>query len=202
MVVGSDIDQIEEAPVDIDHLAAIMADGTGYKRQKGKKGELRSVIGITNSGKVEPLGTFANTQWDEIEHIIKERFKQTKASGIPFIYDGEPGLDDFLSDIAESQRCSWHGPRGLYHSLWEDGFKKKDSLPQIENLKHIIGIELPQSDYELLKDEDKHSVERQCQSSKAEITELIKMFKEKATITALLIWKISHNAFLPMSKYG
>ncbi len=179
MVVGSDIDQIAETPVDIDDLSAIMADGTGYKRQKGKKGELRSVIGITTSGKVEPLGTFANTQWDEIEHIIKERFEKTKASGIPFIYDGEPGLDDFLSDIAESQRCSWHGPRGLYHSLWEDGLKKKDSQPQIENLKHIIGIELPQSDYELLKDEDKQIVERQYQSSKFEIIELINTLKEK-----------------------
>ena len=179
LVVGSDVDQIAEAPLDIDDLSAIMADGTGYKRQKGKKGELRSVIGITNSGKVEPLGTFANTQWDEIEQIIKERFKQTKACGIPFIYDGEPGLDAFLSDIADSQRCSWHAPRGLYHSMWEDGLKKKDSQPQIENLKHIIGIELPQSDYQLLKDEDKQSVERQYQSSKAEIIELINTFKEK-----------------------
>lgn len=179
LVVGSDIDQIVETPIDIDDLSAIMADGTGYKRQQGKKGELRSVIGITTSGEVEPLGTFANAQWDEIEQIIKERFKQTKASGIPFIYDGEPGLDDFLSDVAESQRCSWHGPRGLYHAMWEDGLRKKDSQPQIENLKHIIGIELPQSDYQLLKDEDKQSVERQYQSSKAEITELINIFKEK-----------------------
>ncbi len=136
-----------------------MADGTGYKRQKGKKGELRSVIGITTSGKVEPLGTFANTPWGDIEQIVKDRFKETKAAGIPFIYDGEPGLDDFLSDVADSQRCVWHGPRGLYHSLWEDGLKKKESQPQIDKLKHLIGIELPQSDYELLKDEDKQAVE-------------------------------------------
>ena len=173
------VDQIAETPVDIDDLSAIMADGTGYKRQKGKKGELRSVLGITTGGQVEPLGTFANRAWDEIEQIIKERFKQTKASGIPFIYDGEPGLDDFLSDIAESQRCSWHGPRGLYHSLWEDGLKKKDCQPQIENLKHMIGIELPAGDYQLLKNEDKQSVEQQYKSSKAEITELINIFKEK-----------------------
>lgn len=179
LVVGSDIDQVVETPIDIDDLSAIMADATGYKQQKGKKGELRSVIGITTCGELEPLGTFANTAWDEIERVVKERFKQTKASGIPFIYDGEPGLDDFLSDVAQSQRCSWHGPRGLYHSLWEDGLKKKDSQPQIENLKHIIGIELPQGDYQLLKAEDKQSVERQYQCSKAEITELINIFKEK-----------------------
>lgn len=179
LVVGSDIGQPDEVCVDVDDLSAIMADGTGYKRQKGKKGELRSVIGVTATGQVEPLGTFANTQWSEIEQIIKERFKETKASGIPFIYDGEPGLDNFLSEVAESQRCAWHGPRGLYHSLWEDGLKKKDSQPQINNLKHLIGIELPRTDYELIKDQDRQAVEQKYQSSKTEIIELINTFRKK-----------------------
>jgi hypothetical protein len=92
---------------------------------------------------VEPLGTFANTQWSDIEGIVKDRFKETKASGILFVYDGEPGLDDFLSGVARSQRCAWHGPRGFYHSLWEDGLKKKDSQPHTDKLKNLIGIELP-----------------------------------------------------------
>jgi len=179
LVVGSDIDQMDEVPVDMDDLSAIMADGTGFKQQKGKKGELRAVIGVTTTGKVEPLGTFANTQWGEIEGIIKERLQQTKASGIPFIYDGEPGLDDFLSDVAEPQRCTWHGPRGLYHSLWEDGLKKKESQPQIDTLKHLIGIELPKTDYELLKEQDKQQVEEKYQSSKAEIIELIETLRER-----------------------
>ena len=179
LVVGSDVDQLDEVPVDLGNLSAIMADGTGMKQQKGKKGELRAVIGVTTSGSVEPLGTFANTQWHEIERIIKERIKKTEATGVPFIYDGEPGLDDFLSEIAETQRCSWHGPRGLYHSLWEDGLKKKDSQPHTDQLKHLIGIELPKTDFEILKKEDKQQVESQYQSSKAEIVELIKTFKEK-----------------------
>lgn len=179
IVVGSDIDQVEEVPVDLDNLSAIMADGTGIKQQKGKKGELRAVIGVTTDGKVEPLGTFTNTKWDQIERVIKKRIKQTKASGIPFIYDGEPGLDNFLSEVAESQRCTWHGPRGLYHSLWEDGLKKKDSQPQIDKMKQLIGIELPQDDYELLKEEDKQPVKEQYESSKAEIKDLVNIFKSK-----------------------
>ena len=179
LVVGSDVDQIDEVPVDLDNLSAIMADGTGIKQQKGKKGELRAVIGVTTTGNVEPLGTFANTQWGDIERIIKERIKKTKASGIPFIYDGEPGLDNFLSEVAESQRCAWHGPRGLYHSLWEDGLKKKDSQPHSDKLKQLIGIELPKTDFEILKQEDKEPVESQYQSSKAEIVELINTFREK-----------------------
>lgn len=179
LVVGSDLEQVEQAAVGLDELSAIMADGTGYKRQKGKKAELRAVIGITTEGTVEPLGTFANTAWSDIEQIVKDRFKETKATGIPFIYDGEPGLDDFLADVAESQRCVWHGSRGLYHSLWEDGLKKKQSQPHIDKLKHLIGIELPQGDYELLKDQDRQAVEEKYRSSKAEIVELIDVFKER-----------------------
>jgi hypothetical protein len=178
LVVGSDIDQVAD-PVDIDDLSAIMADGTGYKQQQGKKGELRAVIGVTTTGKVEPLGTFANTPWGDIESIIKERFKETKASGIPFIYDGEPGLDNFLSDVAEPQRCTWHGPRGLYHSLWQDGLGKKDSQPQIDNLRHLIGIELPETDYELLNEDDKQQVEEKYKSSKAEVMALIDTLKQR-----------------------
>ena len=178
LVVGSDVDRLEETAVDLDDMAAIMADGTGYKRQKGQKGELRSVIGITSDGKVEPLGTFANTQWADIEQIVKERLKKTKAAGIPFIYDGEPGLDVFLSDVAEPQRCAWHGPRGLYHSLWEDGLLKNQSQPHIDKLKHLIGIELPPGDYELLKDQDRQAVEEKYRASKAEIIALIDVFKE------------------------
>jgi len=179
LVVGSDVDQLEEAAVDLGDLSAILADGTGYKRQLGKKGELRSVIGITTSGKVEPLGTFANTQWRDIERIVKERIKEAKAVDIPFIYDGEPGLDHFLADVAESQRCTWHGPRGLYHSLWEDGLKKKESQPQIDKLRHLIGIELPSDDYQLLKDGDRQSIEDKYKSSKAEIADLIAVFKDQ-----------------------
>ncbi len=176
LVVGSDIDQFAQTEVDLDDIAAIMADGTGYKRQKGEKGELRSVIGITTDGSVEPLGTFANTPWRDIEQVVKNRLKDTKASGVPFIYDGELGLDDFLADVANPQRCVWHGPRGLYHSLWEDGLKKKDSQPHIDKLKHLIGIELPQGDYELIKDQDRQAVEAQYQASKDEIAALIAVF--------------------------
>lgn len=197
IVVGSDVDRLDE-PVDLEHLSAIMADATGYKRPKGKKGELRAVIGITRTGNVEPLGTFANTPWSDIERMVKDRLEDATPTDIPFIYDGEPGLDEFLSDIVQSQRCVWHGPRGLYHSLWEDGLKKKDSQPHTDKLKHLIGIELPQSDYELLKTEDKQVVQDKYESSKAEVLELINVFKENgyskaATYLANLSQRIFTN---------
>jgi len=98
---------------------------------------------------------------------------------IPFLYDGEPGLDDFLAKVAESQRCTWHAPRGLYHALWEDGLKKKDSQSSIDKIKHLIGIELPEGDYELLKEEDKNQVKIKYESSKEQVKELIQTFRDK-----------------------
>ena len=179
IVVGSDIDQTYEETVDLKDFSALMADSTGVKQHKGRKGELRAVIGITRKGGVEPLGCFANTDWSEIERIIRERIKKHKDHQIPFIYDGEPGLDSFLADIAESQRCAWHAPRGLYYALWEDDLKKKGSQEYIDKIKGLIGIELPEGEYELLKEQDKEQVQTRYESSKAEIEELIQTFKNK-----------------------
>ena len=179
IVVGSDIDETFQEPIFPKDLSAIAADGTGIKQKKGRKGELRAVIGITKAGSVEPLGSFSNTPWSEIEGTIKKRIKEAEPLNIPFIYDGEPGLDDFLADVTESQRCTWHGPRGLYHSLWQDGLKQKDSQPETDKIKQLIGIELPEGDFELLKEEDKQPVKAKYESSKTEIKELIKTFREK-----------------------
>ncbi len=179
IVVGSDIDQTYQDTVDLKDFSALMADGTGVKQHRGRKGELRAVVGITHTGRVEPLGCFANTEWSKIDRITRERIKKNKQYQIPFVYDGEPGLDNFLADIADSQRCTWHAPRGLYHALWEDNLKKKDSQEHIDKIKGLIGIELPDSEYELLKKHDKEQVETKYESSKAEVAELIQTFKDK-----------------------
>ena len=179
IVVGSDIDKTFQESVSVENLSGIMADGTGVKQHKGRKGELRNVIGITKAGRVKPLGCFTNTTWPEIESIIKKRIKESGSYNIPFVYDGEPGLDDFLAEAAETQRCAWHGPRGLYHALWEDGLKKKDSQPETDKIKQLIGIELPEGEFEILKEEDKDQVRSKYESSKTEIKELINTFYEK-----------------------
>jgi hypothetical protein len=196
IVVGSDIDQFDQGPIDLKDLSGAMADGTGVKQQKGKKGELRAVIGITNDKKLEPLGTFINTDWAQIETIIKERIKDTEASGIPFIYDGEPGLDNFLSSLTDPQRCTWHAPRGLYHALWEDGLRKKDTEPEMNKIKQLIGIELPETDFKLLKPEDKEPIQSQFEASKTEIKQLIDAFEQKGyTHGASYIENLSKHLF-------
>ena len=179
IVVGSDIDKVFQGSVSTEEFSGIAADGTGVKHKQGRKGELRVVVGITKRGCIEPLGCFTNTLWPEIEQTTKQRIKEAEPYNIPFIYDGEPGLDDFLSDVAESQRCTWHASRGLYHSLWEDGVKKKDSQGEIDKIRKLIGIELPEGDYEILKEEDREEVKAKYESSKTEIKELIETFREK-----------------------
>jgi len=180
IVVGSDIDKVFQDNIPEEDLSGIMADGTGVKQHKGSKGELRTVIGISQQGRVVPLGSFADTSWSEIENVVKERIKGMKVHHpIPFVYDGESGLDNFLSGLADTQRCTWHAPRGLYHALWEDGLKKKDSQPQIDKVRQLVGIELPAGDFEILKEEDKEPVRARYENSKKEVKELISTFYEK-----------------------
>ncbi len=179
IVVGSDIDKSYKEPVSTDDLKAIMADGTKFKQVRGSKGELRSVIGVTQDGRVKALGCFSNTSWDEIEIKVKERLKIGEKSTVPFVYDGEPGLDHFLADIAESQRCTWHGSRGLYHALWEDGLKKKTSQPETDKLRQIIGVELPKEDIDLIKPEDMEQLVNEYEQSKEELLQLIETFHQK-----------------------
>lgn len=179
LVVGSDIDKMFQEPISVEDLSGIVVDETGVKQKRGAKGELRAVIGITQSGRVEPLGCFTNTAWPEVERTVRDRLREAESYKVPFIYDGEPGLDNFLAEVVEAQRCTWHGPRGLYHALWEDGVKKKESQPETDKIKQLIGIELPEGDYELLKEEDKEAVKSRYESSKEKIKELIQTFYEK-----------------------
>lgn len=196
LVVGSDVDRVYQTPVSSEQFSGILADGTGLKQYRGRKGELRAVVGVTASGRVAPLGTFTNTDWSIIEQRIKERLKPDETHPLSFVYDGEPGLDQFLADVAQSQRCTWHGPRGLYHALWEDGLKKKDSQPAIDHVQHLIGIELPEGDFEILKEKDKEPVKTRYQASKAEIQALIETFREKGyTHGASYLENISDRLF-------
>ena len=79
LVVGADIDQVYQESVSLEGLSAIMADGTGVKQYKGRKGELRAVIGITTAGRVEPLGSFINTEWPEIQTYHKRANQEDRA---------------------------------------------------------------------------------------------------------------------------
>lgn len=180
IVVGSDIDEEFQGRIETEELQAVLPDGTKLKQYRGKKGDLKAVVGINAEGRVVPIGSWVNRPWDEIEQDIKQRLNICKKLKIPCISDGELGLDCFLSGVVErAQRCTWHAPRGLYHALWEDGLTKAESSPYQEYLKALIGIEIPQEDYEVLKEEDIQKVKEQYQQSKLELNTLIEAFEQR-----------------------
>lgn len=183
IVVGSDIDKELTNKVETKKLQGIEADGTVIKQYRGEKGELRAVIGITRSGRPSPIGCFVNKSWEEIEQEIKPRIKDNAQNKIPFVYDGEPGLDNFLADTTETQRCMWHASRGLNYSLWNDGVCKRKRAEATDEVKRLIGIELPTEDYELLKKEDKQAVITQYAKSKKEMDDLINTFKKRGYVS-------------------
>ncbi len=50
--------------------------------------------------------------------------------GSILISDGELGLSEaFAEYVSEQQRCHWHIPRDLYHMMYQDGARKKDTKP-------------------------------------------------------------------------
>ncbi len=99
------------------NLSGIVADATGVKQKRGAKGELRAVIGIHAGRAGRAFGMFYEYRLAGSGADGPGASSGIRTYKIPFIYDGEPGLDDFLTDVAEAQRCTWHGPRGLYHAL-------------------------------------------------------------------------------------
>jgi hypothetical protein len=153
-VAGSDIDELLAGELDFDSYQAIMADGSGLKKsggKSGKKGELRVLVGITTSGDLEPIGSWVDTPWVKIEQQTIKRIKEDPRELPLFVYDGEPGLEDFLTGVVRApQRCTWHGPRGFYHAMWEDGHRKKEIKPHQDRLAKIVAVEIPEGEYDLL----------------------------------------------------
>lgn len=180
IVVQNNINDQFTKEIPIQHFSGMAGDGTDIKQYRGSKGALRIIIGLDANNRVVPVGSWVNTPWQNIEEDIKKRLNVNEKYNIPLIYDGEPGLEHFLSDVVvNSQRCIWHAPRGLYHSLWEDGLKKANSEEYQAQLKHLVAIEIPEQDYELIKDEDKNLIKTQLEESKKELNNLIETFEQK-----------------------
>ena len=59
------------------------------------------------------------------------------------ICDGELGLAESFADYAtEQQRCHWHIKRDLYHMMYQDGGRYRDSKPIQDALAGVLAIEL------------------------------------------------------------
>ena len=153
------------------------ADGTGFKRQPGEKGEVRMVLEISGSGEIRPLGVWAGTSW---EHIAREVKKKLKGQPNLFISDGERGMEKWFGEVAErSVRCHWHLSRDSSYFLWGDGAPLEERKALKKKLSKLLAIEIPDKEVEFVSDADKAAIRERIEAAEKEIDELSKEFKEK-----------------------
>ena len=153
------------------------ADGTGFKRQPGKKGEVRFVLEIKGNGRLHPIGVWAGTSWEEISKEVKER--QAGQASL-FLSDGERALEKWMGKLAQEQsRCHWHFSRDLSYALWQDGVSKEQRDDEKENTRRLLTIELPEEDMEELSPRKRLELGRRIESAEAELADLEQAFLEK-----------------------
>lgn len=158
-----------------------MADGTGFKKWPGERGDLRVVIGLNEGGKPRGLGVYAGESWEAIGEDIQEKLKASRVQLQLFTTDGEPGLDEHLASVAAegSQRCLWHLPRDLNYVLWKDGVGLEERKQRSTDLAGLLGIEIPAGEYETVSEEDKEALRERVRTSEREALNLIAEFEQK-----------------------
>lgn len=155
---------------------AVMADGTAFKKRGGKRGDLRVVIGLDRKNKPVPVGVWSGKSWEQIGGELHEHLKRRVQASL-FVHDGEWGISEHLSRIAAKEaRCKWHMPRGAKYALWEDGLGKAESADYVKKLRGIVGIEIPDDDWQNLDDEDLESLREELGRSRDEYEKLCEEF--------------------------
>lgn len=185
-------------------LQGLMADGTGYKRQRAEstRGQLRLMMGVTGSPRrLVPLGVWADESWEEIDRQMLE----AKPEGIlpPVLaIDGEKG-QEVLGNLAQDiQRCQWHVPHQLGFALWEDGLKKGQRQPHIDKLAGIIKIELPDGEYRDIPREMREQIQGQLLESKGSMDALVNSFQRKGYHSAAsYLRNASEHTFTVVEKW-
>lgn len=187
-VVKSDCDEIDPGIETFDQL---FADGTGYKQRCNKKagtsnrGELKIALGIDNKGLVVPLGSWSHESWQEIAVAIKGNRPKDKPVADVLVADGEPGLSEALAKLCnESQRCQWHFIHDLGYSMWKDKAPKAERDHMTADLINMIGIEIPQEDFQNVSQEEKQKITERLEQARCDIRDLYNYLMSKGYDTA------------------
>ena len=155
----------------------IVPDGTGFKglpkNGNAEKGELKVVIGVDSKGSVFPMGAWAGESWSDVHGKLEKRVKSLPAGSI-LVSDGERSITEAFTDMVdEEQRCHWHLPRDLYHTMWQDGGTSKDAKPLQNVLAGVLAIELPQEDISEVSESQKDDIEERMETAESNIVKLI-----------------------------
>jgi hypothetical protein len=181
-VVQTSCDQLDWPS---EKLPGLMVDGTGFKRRPSEEnkfsnqGQLRVVIGLDAAGRAVPIGTWSNKHWEEITAELEARNQGHKLAD-QLSCDGEPGLADRLGRLVNSvQRCHWHMIHDLDPLMWMDKAPLAERRKQQKKLAGIIGIELPKTDFQAVKPEDKQQLKECVKDAEDELTDLVRTLRQK-----------------------
>jgi hypothetical protein len=182
-VVQSQCDQIDTGKEPFDLL---LADGTGYKRRPDQemgmnnRGELRVALGVNKSGSIVPLGAFSGKSWDEISSIMRGQREADEPVADILVSDGERGLAQSLAGLCGGhQRSHWHLIRDLNYTMWQDRADKTQRRQMQKELAAIIGIEIPEDDFEQVRDDDKKALEDAVAGAEGDLRRLIGKLLDK-----------------------
>jgi hypothetical protein len=180
-VMESDCDALD---IDGRIVDTLFVDGTGYKRrpseERSNRGEVRVVLGIGHDGQVMPFGAWSGSSWEEIGKEIRSKRVREGPLADVLVSDGEPGLSEGLSELVnDEQRCHWHTINDLGYVMWRDKAKRNDQRNMQKKMAGIIGIELPEEDFEKVKEEDKEILEKSVNEADTKIDSLIAELMKK-----------------------
>ena len=163
----------------IETFDQLFADGTGYKKRCNKeegtsnRGELRIALGVDRQGSVVPLGSWSGESWDEISQQIKGKRQDNQPVAEVLVSDGERGLSEALADLCnEHQRCSWHFIHDLNFTMWQAGAPKTERDAKQEELINIIGIELPEEDFQAVSSQEQEEISSKLDKARNDLERL------------------------------
>ena len=199
-VVQSECDQIDTGKETFDLL---LADGTGFKRRPDQKagisnrGDLRIALGVDRSGSIVPLGAFSGKSWEEISATIKGKRNAKEPVANMLVSDGEQGITQSLGRLCGGQqRSHWHLIRDLNFTMWRDDAGKLDRRQMQKKLTAIIGIELPEEDFEMVNDSDKAALNDAVSCAERDLRRLVgKLLDKGYEMAADYLIRASKNMF-------
>jgi len=163
----------------------LIADGTGFKKDKGdgdsNRGEIKILIGYSKTGEVIPFGAWTRASWKDIGKFVKsenhpsEKLKFKPIAGA-LITDGEEELVRHLKKLALShQRCLFHMTHELTPLLrYKDIVSKDEAIKISEELNELLYLDLPEQDADPLKSmEDKLRIEIKLKEMRKSIDDFI-----------------------------
>lgn len=182
--------------------ATLFADGTYCKGRSddggARKRDVKVIVGVRQSGDVFPIGTWTGDEtWKEIGDEL-ERRKVKFADGSILVSDGEEGLAESISRMANGnfQRCHWHAVRDTYMSMWYDGGRIKEIRPVQNQLKKILAIALPREDYEHVGKEQADAIAARMGESERALCNLIADIRGRGFVrAAAYLEKARHSMF-------